>query len=172
MLPQGLLHLIPSDRLMIETDSPYLVPRTIKPNKARPHRNEPCLLGHVLKQVAAALGKSEAEVRKSVLLLPAAALGSPDWLLGWRAGGSEHHTGRKSSFQAAMSLSRPSQAGCRGCSIPIMARKARIWKLPNDAFVAGLSAVPCGHIWPCRVAREKPAREEARLERSWSSRVL
>lgn len=33
---------------MIETDAPYLVPRTIKPNKARPSRNEPALLGHVL----------------------------------------------------------------------------------------------------------------------------
>lgn len=36
-------------RLMIETDAPYLVPRTITPSKARPGRNEPALLPHVLK---------------------------------------------------------------------------------------------------------------------------
>ncbi len=33
---------------MIETDAPYLVPRSIKPNKARPGRNEPALLSYVL----------------------------------------------------------------------------------------------------------------------------
>ena len=42
---------------MIETDAPYLVPRTIKPNKARPGRNEPALLPHVLQQVAQSLGQ-------------------------------------------------------------------------------------------------------------------
>ena len=34
----SLLHLIPADRLMLETDAPYLVPRTIKPAKQRPRR--------------------------------------------------------------------------------------------------------------------------------------
>lgn len=47
---------------MIETDAPYLVPRTIKPNKARPGRNEPALLPWVLRTVAAALGEEEAAV--------------------------------------------------------------------------------------------------------------
>ena len=34
----SLLHLIPADKLMLETDAPYLVPRTIKPAKQRPRR--------------------------------------------------------------------------------------------------------------------------------------
>lgn len=45
------------DRLMIETDCPYLTPRSITPSKARPQRNEPALLPHVLAAVAAARGE-------------------------------------------------------------------------------------------------------------------
>jgi TatD DNase family protein len=56
----ALLPTIPPGRLMIETDAPYLVPRTLKPSKARPHRNEPCLLPHVLAAAAAACGETEA----------------------------------------------------------------------------------------------------------------
>lgn len=53
----SILKLIPQDKLMLETDCPYLVPRTIRPAKARPRRNEPALLPHVLHAVAAALGE-------------------------------------------------------------------------------------------------------------------
>ena len=60
----ALLATIPPDRLMIETDAPYLVPRTIKPNKARPGRNEPALLPHVLRAVAAAVGEAEEVVAR------------------------------------------------------------------------------------------------------------
>ena len=47
---------IPADRLMLETDSPYLTPRDLRPQpKAR--RNEPSHLPHILRTVARALGK-------------------------------------------------------------------------------------------------------------------
>jgi TatD DNase family protein len=47
---------IPADRLMLETDSPYLTPRDLQPQpKAR--RNEPAHLPHILRTVARALGK-------------------------------------------------------------------------------------------------------------------
>jgi TatD DNase family protein len=47
---------IPGDRLLLETDSPYLTPRDMRPQpKAR--RNEPAFLPHILKTVARALGR-------------------------------------------------------------------------------------------------------------------
>jgi len=52
---------IPRDRLLLETDSPYLVPRDMQPQpKAR--RNEPAFLPHILKTVARALGREPDEV--------------------------------------------------------------------------------------------------------------
>ena len=47
---------IPLDRLMIETDAPFLVPRTM-PTKPRDGRNEPAFLPYVLQAVADCLGK-------------------------------------------------------------------------------------------------------------------
>lgn len=46
-----LLPMIPADRLMLETDAPWLLPRDLKP-KPRSRRNEPALLAHILTQVA------------------------------------------------------------------------------------------------------------------------
>jgi TatD DNase family protein len=52
---------IPADRLMLETDSPYLTPRDLRPQpKAR--RNEPAHLQHILRSVARALGKTAEQV--------------------------------------------------------------------------------------------------------------
>ena len=52
---------IPADRLMLETDSPYLTPRDLRPQpKAR--RNEPAHLPHILRTVARAIGKPAEQV--------------------------------------------------------------------------------------------------------------
>jgi TatD DNase family protein len=54
---------VPLDRLLLETDAPYLTPRSCgASNKARPRRNEPALLPHVAAAVAAAKGLTYEEV--------------------------------------------------------------------------------------------------------------
>ena len=52
-----LVRLVPQDRLMLETDAPFILPRDLRP-KPRSNRNEPSLLPHVLATVAAARGES------------------------------------------------------------------------------------------------------------------
>ena len=52
------LRAVPRGRLMVETDAPYLTPRTIRPNRLRPWRNEPCLLPHVCAKAAECRGES------------------------------------------------------------------------------------------------------------------
>lgn len=42
---------IPPDRLLVETDAPYLLPRTIAP-RPRSRRNEPAMLPHIVKRIA------------------------------------------------------------------------------------------------------------------------
>jgi len=52
---------IPRDRLLVETDAPYLTPRDLRPQpKAR--RNEPAFLPHIVATVARALGRPAQEV--------------------------------------------------------------------------------------------------------------
>jgi TatD DNase family protein len=51
-----IVKLIPADRLMIETDAPYLLPRDLHPKPSH-RRNEPMYLAHVCAAVAAARGE-------------------------------------------------------------------------------------------------------------------
>ncbi|WP_407331841.1 3'-5' ssDNA/RNA exonuclease TatD [Enterovibrio sp. 27052020O] len=48
---RAIVPLIPDDRLMIETDAPYLLPRDLKP-KPKSSRNEPCYLPHIASEIA------------------------------------------------------------------------------------------------------------------------
>lgn len=53
---QSLASLIPNDRLLVETDAPYLLPRTIRP-KPKTRRNEPKHLVEVLYTLARCCGR-------------------------------------------------------------------------------------------------------------------
>ena len=52
---------IPRERLLLETDSPYLTPRDLHP-QPRARRNEPAFLPHIAHAVARALGRPAEEI--------------------------------------------------------------------------------------------------------------
>lgn len=64
---QSIINLIPLDRLLVETDAPYLTPRTIRP-KPKSSRNEPSYLPFVIEKIASitALDPNELACQTSI----------------------------------------------------------------------------------------------------------
>jgi TatD DNase family protein len=67
---------IPADRLMLETDGPYLLPRTLRPKPSH-RRNEPAFLPEVCRVVAAARGEAPEVLANSSTRAAAAFFGLP-----------------------------------------------------------------------------------------------
>ncbi|RXR06074.1 TatD family hydrolase [Pseudoxanthomonas composti] len=67
---------IPSDRLMIETDAPYLLPRTLKP-MPKDRRNEPAFLAHIAEEVARDRGEEVAATAATTTATARAFFGLP-----------------------------------------------------------------------------------------------
>jgi len=58
-----IVSIIPDDKILIETDAPYLLPRTLRP-KPKSRRNEPMYLPEVARVVAEARGQTEEHVAR------------------------------------------------------------------------------------------------------------
>lgn len=63
---QQLVKLIPANRLLLETDAPYLLPRDLEP-KPSSKTNEPAYLPHILRAVARHRDQSESALASQVL---------------------------------------------------------------------------------------------------------
>ena len=55
---------LPLERLMLETDAPYLLPRDLKP-PPRDRRNEPRFLPHIARRVAELTGRTFDEIAEA-----------------------------------------------------------------------------------------------------------
>ena len=75
-----LVRRIPLERLMLETDSPYLLPRTVRP-KPKTRRNEPAFLSEVLAVVAECLDVPQSQVAAATTQTAKRFFNLPDNLL-------------------------------------------------------------------------------------------
>lgn len=73
---QDIVSLIPDDRLMIESDAPYLMPRSLSPMPAS-RRNEPAYLAEVLRVLARARGQTTTHVAEATSRTAMAFFGLP-----------------------------------------------------------------------------------------------
>lgn len=64
---RGMMPLIPADRLLLETDAPWLLPRDMRPRPAS-RRNEPCFLPHIVQQVAQLRGENAEELARQTAM--------------------------------------------------------------------------------------------------------
>jgi TatD DNase family protein len=72
-----LMREIPADRLLLETDGPYLLPRDLRPKPAS-RRNEPVYLPHIASVVARARGESVEALALSSTAAARKLFGLPD----------------------------------------------------------------------------------------------
>jgi TatD DNase family protein len=72
-----LMREIPADRLLLETDGPYLLPRDLRPKPAS-RRNEPAYLPHIATVVARARGESVEALARSSTAAARKLFGLPD----------------------------------------------------------------------------------------------
>jgi TatD DNase family protein len=62
---QQIIRLVPLNRLMVETDAPFMTPRNMKPPFDRIKRNEPAFLPVVVQKIAECMKKSVEEVAEA-----------------------------------------------------------------------------------------------------------
>ncbi|MGA9341113.1 MAG: TatD family hydrolase [Rhodanobacteraceae bacterium] len=75
---RDLVRAIPADRLMLETDSPYLLPRDLMPKPSH-RRNEPMFLAHVCAAVAASRDEPPEVTAANATATARAFFGLPAW---------------------------------------------------------------------------------------------
>jgi len=64
---RDIISLVPLNRLLIETDAPYLTPRTIRP-KPKSSRNEPSYLHYIVREISQITGLDQKEIARQTSL--------------------------------------------------------------------------------------------------------